>query len=96
MRLKTILSLILTWSNFAVNGDYNSGGGSSLRSWQLEHELSSTRTGVTNIDDDLTYLYGQLPETIRDAALAKMIKNMRRVVINISVAGLNFFGWFFT
>ena len=52
-------------------------GGSSLRSWQLTHELSSLRSGVINIDDDLTYLYGQLPERIRAAAVAVMVKKMR-------------------
>ena len=71
-------------------------GGSSLRSWQLTHELTSLQTGVNTIDDDLTYLYGQLPDKIRTAAVDVMTKKMRRVITDISVAALNFFGYFFT
>ena len=71
-------------------------GGSSLRSWQLTHELTSLQKGVNTIDDDLTYLYGQLPDKIRNAAVDVMTKKMRRVITDISVAALNFFGYFFT
>jgi len=71
-------------------------GGSSLRSWQLTHELTSLQTGVITIDDDLTYLYGQLPGSIREAAIAKMTKNVRRIVTDVSVAALIGFGWLFT
>ena len=73
--------------------DLKMSGGSSLRSWQLTHELSSLRSGVINIDDDLTYLYGQLPERIRSAAVAVMTKKIRKVTYNFSRAFLNFFGF---
>ena len=62
----------------------------------MSHELSSIKTGVASIDDDLTYLYGQLPGRIKAAALAKMTKSMRKVVTDISVAMLNLFGFLFT
>ena len=67
-------------------------GGSSLRSWQLTHELSSIQSGVINIDDDLTYLYGQLPDRIRAAAVSVMAKKMRDVLYNTSRAILNLLG----
>ena len=51
---------------------------------------------MSSIDDDLTYLYGQLPGRIKEAALAKMTKSMRKVVTDISVAMLNLFGFLFT
>ena len=41
-----------------------------MRSWQLTHEVSAMRAGVTTIDDDLSFLYGQLPDRIRSAAAA--------------------------
>jgi len=73
-----------------VTCDYR--GGSSLRSWQLTHELSSIQSGVINIDDDLTYLYGQLPDRIRAAAVSVMAKKMRDVLYNTSRAILNLLG----
>ena len=69
--------------------------GGSLRSWQLTHEVSAMRAGVTAIDDDLSFLYGQLPDRIRSAAVAVMGKRLRRVVTDISVAAINFLGYVF-
>ena len=69
--------------------------GGSLRSWQLSHEVSAMRAGLTSIDDDLSFLYGQLPDRIRSAAVAVMGKRLRRVVTDISVAAINFLGYVF-
>ena len=54
---------------------------------------SYNSTNAINIDDDLTYLYGQLPERIRSAAVAVMTKKIRKVTYNLSRAFLNFFGF---
>ena len=53
------------------------------------------RAGLTSIDDDLSFLYGQLPDRIRSAAVAVMGKRLRRVVTDISVAAINFLGYVF-
>ena len=86
--LATLFEIILCLYSATI-----SSGGSSLRSWQLTHELSSLKSGVINIDDDLTYLYGQLPERIRSAAVAVMTKKIRKVTYAFSRAFLNFFGF---
>ena len=76
-------------------GDSLFHAGGSLRSWQLSHEVSAMRAGVATIDDDLSFLYGQLPDRIRSAAVAVMGKRLRRVVTDISVAAINFLGYVF-
>merc|ERR1719288_21321 len=84
MNSKYFVPLLLSSCLLFVTCDYR--GGSSLRSWQLTHELSSIQSGVINIDDDLTYLYGQLPDRIRAAAVSVMAKKMRDVLYNTSRA----------
>merc|ERR1711892_970868 len=66
--------------------------GSSLHTWDLTNRLSSYTSGLKTIDDDLTYLYGQLPSKIGDAASAVMEKADRKVLTDISVAGINVIG----
>ena len=93
--------------------------GSSLRSWQLEQDLSACTTGMGcicnliinflilfshfpmttglfNIDGDLKYLYGQLPQRITEAAEAVMVKKIRKTVYNISRAAINIIGFLMT
>merc|ERR1712106_862367 len=66
--------------------------GSSLHTWDLTNRLSSYTSGLKTIDDDLTYLYGQLPSKIGDAASAVKDKADRKVLTDISVAGINVIG----
>ena len=66
--------------------------GSSLHTWDLTHRLSSYTSGLKTIDDDLSYLYGQLPGKIRGAATAVMEKAERKVQTDVFVAGINVLG----
>ena len=87
--------------------------GSSVRSWQLDHDLTVCTSGLVNIDSDLNFvminwweksslcesflkLYGQLPERISSAAGAVMVKKIRKVVTDVSVAFLNIGGFLMT
>jgi len=70
----------------------NVNGGSSLHTWDLTHRLSSYTSGLKTIDDDLSYLYGQLPGKIRGAATAVMEKAERKVQTDVFVAGINVLG----
>ena len=70
--------------------------GSSLHSWVLSNRLSSYTAGLQTIDDDLTFLYGQLPSRIKDAAFAVMDKAERGVQTDVFVAGINILGTAFT
>ena len=47
-------------------------------------------------DGDLTYLYGQLPRRITEAAEAVMVKKIRKTVYNVSRAALNIVGFLMT
>ena len=70
--------------------------GSSLHTWDLTNRLTSYTAGLQTIDDDLSYLYGQLPAKIRDAAFAVMDKAERGVQTDVFVAGINILGTAFT
>ena len=58
----------------------------------MTNRLASYTEGLRTIDDDLSYLYGQLPGKIRAAADAVMEKAERRVQTNVFVAGINVLG----
>ena len=66
--------------------------GSSLHAWDLTQRLSSYTSGLQTIDNDLAYLYGQLPSKIGDAANAVMDKAERKVQTDVFVAGINVLG----
>ena len=53
-------------------------------------------SGLFNIDGDLKYLYGQLPQRITEAAEAVMVKKIRKTVYNISRAVINIAGFLMT
>jgi len=76
----------------ALGGGGDCEYGSSLHTWDLTHRLSSYTSGLKTIDDDLSYLYGQLPGKIRGAATAVMEKAERKVQTDVFVAGINVLG----
>merc|ERR1711892_1656793 len=83
----TAVIMLLVWGR-GVYGDY----GSSLHAWDLTHRLTSYTSGLATIDDDLAYLYGQLPGKIRDSATAVMQKADMKVQTDVFVAGINVLG----